>query len=972
MGRRRWRSLEERDAGGSASRGEFPAGAAETPVGFGRRGFLQILGASAALAGAAACKPPRERVVSYVQRPKEVTPSLPAYYATALSRGGYAVGLVVESHEGRPTKVEGNPAHPSSTGATGALEQAFILDLYDPVRLSGLRRRGRAMGFSAFRAEVAELAQRLEKDGGARLRFLVEPTTSPTLADLRRKILQRFPKARFDAWAPVNEDASREGARIAFGRVLEPMIELARADVILSLDADLLGQDGDVLRNARAFASRRTPPDMSRLYVAEAGYSITGGAADHRFRMRSAEVLGFGRAICAALAEKHGADPLAPLGAPAREPGQAKAAHAVAKDLARARGRSVVVVGPRQPPALHALACAMNEALGNAGATVRYAPSPLLDPETGPSGLERLAGEIRAGEVDTLVVTAWNPVYTAPAEVDLAALLPRIPNAMVLALREDETTRTANWTVAASHPLEAWGDLRARDGTVSIVQPLISPLHETASDIDVLAAFVEQGDRGAWRHVREGWQARTGVEGFDYRWEEWLAAGVVPGTAAGHQDAKADAARILAAVRAVPAPKAGIELDFAADYKVHDGRYLDNAWLEELPHPISKLTWDNAAYLSPATAARLGVKSDDVVDLVYRGRALAAPIFVQPGHADDAVTVALGYGRTVAGPVGRGVGFDAYALRRADAPWFDGGLEVKKAGRRHELAVTQGHFSVEGRTIALDFTLAELAEHEEELAEHRGPAATILPPVDYSQQQYRWGMAVDLTRCIGCGACTAACQAENNIPVVGRAQVLRSREMHWLRVDRYFSGTAEDPVSVSQPLMCQHCEAAPCEYVCPVNATVHSDEGLNEMVYNRCVGTRYCSNNCPYKVRRFNYLDYRGRMEPTQKMLMNPDVTVRGRGVMEKCTYCVQRIERARIQARSGGPDRKIGGDAIVTACQQACPAEAIVFGNLNDPASRVSKLAAERRRYDLLHELGTRPRTGYLVRLRNPNPDLA
>jgi molybdopterin-containing oxidoreductase family iron-sulfur binding subunit len=502
--------------------------------------------------------------------------------------------------------------------------------------------------------------------------------------------------------------------------------------------------------------------------------------------------------------------------------------------------------------------------------------------------------------------------------------------------------------------------------------------------------------------VKEGWRARGGFpapppaaagreatsspvdtnrprppDPFERRWQEWLAAGVFPDPsrdAAAAAPGAPDAARVAAALQALPAPAGGVEVRYAPDYRIQDGRYYENAWLQELPDPVTKLTWENAAYLSPATARRLGLADGDVVTLARAGRSVEAPVLVVPGHADDSVTLTLGYGQRVKGAVGKG-GYDAYALRTSDAPAFAGGLEVKPAGRRATLAVTQGHFSMEvaghERAIALMLPEGELAHAQEELDHLRGPQPQILPQVvDYSKQEYRWGMAIDLSRCIGCGACTVACQAENNIPVVGKPQVLKSREMHWLRVDRYYQGSPEDPASVTQPLMCVHCEKAPCEYVCPVNATVHSDEGLNEMVYNRCVGTRYCSNNCPYKVRRFNWFNFNDDVPPTLKMRQNPDVTVRARGVMEKCTYCTQRIERARIDARVAG--RKIGPDEVMPACAQACPAEAIVFGNLNDPGARVSRLHDDRRRYDLLHELNTKPRTAYLVKLRNPNPELA
>jgi molybdopterin-containing oxidoreductase family iron-sulfur binding subunit len=995
----RWRSLEERRSGPADAGEEFPGGGpsafrvAAEPVS--RRSFLQVLGAGVALAGLEACKPPRENVVSYVKQPPGVTPSVPTAFATAVAREGYGIGVVVTSWEGRPTKLEGNRDHPASRGGSDAVLQATTLELYDAARLSGFVGRTRTFGASGLLAELAAIAREHAADGGARLRFLVEPTTSPTLAELRRRILARFPRARFDAWSPLAEDSARAGATLAFGRPLDATLHLADADVILSLDADFLAVDGEPLRQAAEFATRREPPRLNRLYVAEPGYTVTGGMADHRLRMKGSEVAAFGRAVAAELAARHGLSQLAPLGGPAQGE-RARVAAAIAKDLAGARGRSVVVAGLRQPPAVHALAAAINDALGNVGKTVTYRASPLLDTDPGLDRLARLAKEIDAGQVDTLVVTAWNPLHTAPADLALRERFRKVPRSIVLALRADETARAATLRLAKSHSLEAWGDLRSRDGTVSIVQPLVAPLHETVSEVELLAAFVDAAVGGSWRIVRDGWRARAGFgpapasavgttgstappdtnkalrpDPFDRRWDEWLAAGVVAGSAGRPEVPRLDAAKVAEAVRALPAPGAGLEASFAPDYKVLDGRYHENAWLAEWPNPVTKLTWDAAALLSPATATRLGLASGDVVELSLGGRKVDAPILAVPGHADDAVTLPLGYGQREPGAVGQvGVQFDAYLLRTSAAPWFAAGLTVKPTGRRVDLAITQGHFGMEGRAIALDTDVGKLHEAKEFLDEHRGPQESIQVPVDYSQQEYRWGMAIDLNRCIGCGACTIACQAENNIPVVGKADVLRSREMHWLRVDRYFTGSAEEPQSVSQPLACVHCEAAPCEYVCPVNATVHSDEGLNEMVYNRCVGTRYCSNNCPYKVRRFNWFDYNDAKPQTLQMLMNPDVTVRARGVMEKCTYCTQRIERARIGARGAG--RKIGGDEVVTACQQACPAQAIVFGNLNDKGSAVARKHADERVYELLHELGTRPRTAYLVKLRNPNPELA
>ncbi|HQR29854.1 MAG TPA: 4Fe-4S dicluster domain-containing protein, partial [Anaeromyxobacteraceae bacterium] len=676
------------------------------------------------------------------------------------------------------------------------------------------------------------------------------------------------------------------------------------------------------------------------------------------------DVAGFARAVAGQLGVRPGA--------PARPPEHARAAKGVAADLAANKGRSIVLAGPRQPPAVHALAHAMNAALGNVGATVRYLKPVLGDAAPSSQAIAALAREIAAGQVEALVVTAWNPVHAAPAGIDLGALIARVPDTLYLSLREDETSRSASWRIAQSHPFESWGDARSRDGIASLVQPLISPLYESTTAIDLLAAFVDAGDRGALSHVKAHWSARSGVDpvAFEAQWDRWLRQGIVPGTASAPEDAPVDVAAVASALGRLPGGKGeGVELCLAPSYGLFDGRFGTNAWLQELPDPITKVTWDNAAYLSEATARRLGLEDGRVATLAVGSRSVQVPVKIMPGHADDAVTLALGYGRTDGSAVSKGVGVDAYRLRDAGA-WFVPGATLAAGKGRHAFAVAQGHFGMEGRPLALDFTAKEWKHGEGggELEHLRGMPATAQVPVDYSRQEHSWGMAVDLSRCTGCNACVIACQEENNVATVGKEQVAKGRIMHWIRTDRYFSGPASSPETITQPVMCQHCETAPCEYVCPVNATVHSDEGLNEMVYNRCVGTRYCSNNCPYKVRRFNFLNWRPDVPDVQTMLFNPDVTVRSRGVMEKCTYCVQRIEGARIDARvSGG---KIG--SLQSACQQACPAEAIVFGNLNDPTSKVKKLHEDARRYDLLHELGTRPRTAYLVRIRNPNPDLA
>jgi len=956
-----WQSVEEV----ARRRGEFAAGAAEAPPELSRRSFLQILGASAAFAGLTACQPPRDKIVPYVQEPKEDRPGKRLHYATALSFEGYATGLVVAAAEGRPVKVEGNPAHPASLGASSAFDQAALLDLYDPGRAKGLWRKGQALGFRTFLSEVQKLSAAHEADGGARLSFLLAPDASPLLAEFRRRLQLRFPRATFRFWAPIADDHAQEGARLAFGRKLDLHARLERARVILALDSDFLATPGDSLRLTREFASRRQPgEEMSRLYVAEPAMTLTGAVADHRFRVGPAEVSPFASAVAAELG-------LGKRSAPAGSP-LARAAKAVAADLSRNRGRSLVLVGPRQPASVHALAHALNSALGNAGETVVYTKPVLGDAAPSSAAITDLARDVEAGRVDTLVVTAWNPVYAAPAATDLGALLARVPNAIYHSLREDETSKACSWRVAASHPFESWGDARGRDGTVSIVQPLIAPLYESVSTVDFLAAFLDEGDKGGLRHLQETWRARTGLDPatFDREWQRWLRQGIVAGTAESPVAAALAVPPAELTALDPPARPEGLEIAFAPDYSVWDGRFANNAWLQELPDPVTKVTWDNAAYLSAETARRLGVSEGQVVTLAVKGGSLSAPVKVMPGHADDCVTLPLGYGRADGGAVSKGVGVNAYRLRTTPGAWRVAGAAVTPGKGKHRFAVPQGHFAMEGRPLALDFASHEWAHGEGggELEHLRGTPPTAQVPVDYSKPDYKWGMAVDLSRCTGCSACLVACQEENNIPVVGAEQVAKGRIMQWIRIDRYYSGPAADPQTISQPVMCQHCETAPCEYVCPVNATVHSDEGLNEMVYNRCVGTRYCSNNCPYKVRRFNFLNYRPEVAPVETLLMNPDVTVRSRGVMEKCTYCVQRIERARIEARVAG--KKIEG--LQSACQQACPAEAIVFGNLNDSGSKVARLHDDARRYDLLHELGTRPRTAYLARIRNPNPDLA
>jgi molybdopterin-containing oxidoreductase family iron-sulfur binding subunit len=1007
-GKTYWRSIEEKLQTPEfleTVKGEFPVGADLPPTGVQRRDFLQLLGASMALAGvgtACSTRPVDEKMLAYTKTPDALTPGVPQHYASAISLDGVASGVLVRAWEGRPTKVEGNPEHPINRGATGAYEQAYLMDLYSPARARRVLKGDKPKALRAFNEELTARLVQMQADGGAKLRFLLEPSASPLQAHLRQRILQRFPNAKFYAYTSVSRSAAVEGAQVAFGRPLEASYDFSQADVVLSLDSDFLQTGPEPVRYSREYSNRRDPKvqgGMNRHYQVESQLTITGGMADERLRVRAADVLG----VAAAVAQGLGVGELA--GAAARFPLAESArpfVQALVEDLRRAGRRAVVVAGDRQPAAVHALALALNQALGSIGTTVQLRAPLLNEPATGFASLRQLAQEIEAGQVDTLLITAQNPVYSAPADLDLAALLRKVPNSIYCGLFENETSRAALWVVPATHAFEAWGDGRSADGTVTLTQPLINPLYGGLSEPELLALFLSEPYRSSYQLLRDFWRGQSLAANFDVAWEGWVQAGFVPGSAAKPEQASVQLGAVAQALQAAPAPKGGLELNFVADYSVLDGRFFNNPYLQELPDPISKLVWDNAAYMSRATAEKLGVVAGDYVDIAHRGRTVRAPVWVLPGHADESITLPLGYGQMAVfnyydNEGAQTVGFNAGALRFSDAPSFDAGAQVTKAkAAQHKFAQTQIHWSlndpvpdtfkglVRQRPHVVEQTFADYQKQPGRPAQSQKslpPEANVLPEFNYAEtleQGYKWGMAIDLSRCTGCSACVIACQTENNIPVVGKEQVDRGREMLWLRIDRYFAGDEANAEMVMQPMMCVHCEKAPCEYVCPVNATVHSEEGLNVMVYNRCVGTRYCSNNCPYKVRRFNYLHYTSGKSQTEKMMMNPDVTVRARGVMEKCTYCVQRIERARINTRvaaaqSGDPRQGFIKDGTLkTACQQACPAEAIVFGTLSDPTARVTQLHKDERAYKVLNELGTQPRTVYLMRIKNPHPALA
>jgi molybdopterin-containing oxidoreductase family iron-sulfur binding subunit len=971
-GREYWRSLEElaetRTFQEFVHR-EFPQDASVWIDPIGRRAFLKLMGAALALAGLGACaRQPDEKIVPYVRAPEEIIPGRPLFFATALTLGGIATGVLVESHMGRPTKIEGNPRHPASLGATDAFAQASILTLYDPDRSQVVTKAGAISTWDALLGALNTALQAQRASGGAGLRVLTGTVTSPTLAHQLRTLLAKFPSAKWHQYEPAGRDQVRAGARLAFGQDVDTHYRFDRADVIVALDADFLCSGPGALRYTREFVRRRRvrpgqTPAMNRLYVVEGTPTLTGAMADHRLVVSAGQIEHVARAVARG------------LGIPGEWPadGAPATAHAawiaaLARDLQRHRGSSIVLAGDQQPPIVHALAHAMNHALGNNDRTVIHTDPVDARPVDQIASLRELVRDMAAGQVELLVILGGNPVFAAPADLDFARHLSRVTLRIHLSLYHDETSVLCHWHIPETHELESWSDARAFDGTVTITQPLIAPLYGGRSAHELLAVFTGLSGRSSYESVRDYWKSQMPPDDFERLWQTALHDGLISGTA--FPPKRLSLRRGFKAGSAARPGSPGLEIVFRPDPTIWDGRFANNGWLQELPKPLTKLTWDNTALLSPATAERLGLSNEEVVELRYRGRVVRAPVWIMPGHADDAVTVHLGYGRTRAGRVGTGAGFNAFALRTSDAPWFGSGLEIRRTGERYPLACTQDHQSMEGRNLARGGTLAQFLEHPDFVHEmgHEPPPTMSMYP-GFAYEGYAWGMAIDLNACVGCNACVVACQAENNIPIVGKTEVIHGREMHWLRIDRYYKGGLDNPETVHQPVPCMHCENAPCEVVCPVAATVHGDEGLNEMVYNRCVGTRYCSNNCPYKVRRFNFLQYADYHTPSLKLLRNPDVTVRTRGVMEKCTYCVQRINAARIEAKKEG--RAIRDGEILTACQQACPAEAIVFGNINDPHSRISTLKAEPLHYALLAELNTRPRTTYLARLRNPNPEI-
>jgi len=1058
-----WRSLDElADTPGFREHlaREFPEGAS-TMEGVDRRQFMRLMAASFALGGLglAGCRRPEKHILPYGKSVEYTVPGLPLYFATAMPLRKTAIPLLAETHQGRPTKVEGNPTYEPHGGASSLLAQASVLDLYDPERATSHTQGAKTLNV----ADVNDLLARIRKTyagNGEGLAFLADESGSPTRARLVAKLKKEFPRAIWSEFEPVQDEPPVAAAQAAFGKNVKPVYRFAKARRIVSIDADFFHAEAGSLYYARDFAKGRRvskpDDDMNRLYVAESGFSLTGSMADHRLRLASSHMLAFAAALAGKVLETTVFEPLT-KGLDLNPQWIEKCA----EDLLENAGKSLVVAGAHQPVQVHVLAYAINAKLGNLGKTIDLVA---VEPSSA-STISALATAIKGGSVKTLIVLNGNPVYNAPADLGFATLLKSVPEVIRYGYYQDETSALAGTHLAATHYLESWGDARTVDGTILPIQPMIMPLFNGLSEVELLARLVGEAKPDAYEQV---YLTRGGDK---KAFEKFLHDGLVEGSAYPTVNVAFDPQRSASVFAKAPAfaalSKDNLEVRFATDHKMDDGRFANNGWLQECPDPMTKIAWDNAILVSPRLGKELGIvpggsllqvarkeeaefqqgkENAFIGEVTLNGRTVRGPLHIQPGLSNYTIVLPLGYGRARTGHVGTGAGFDAYAIRTSDGLGFATGASIKASTERQLLANTQEHWSMEGRDIVREANLDEFKENpafvtaigmeghspaiygdytpeqfaklpEEERAKlitaraagtPRGNSLYETPNLDGLHQ---WGMSIDLNTCIGCNACIVACQAENNIPIVGRDQVRRGREMQWIRLDRYYSdghadaeafgaegnkqipGDSDDP-SVSpqvslQPMTCQHCELAPCETVCPVNATVHDDEGLNIMAYNRCIGTRYCANNCPYKVRRFNFFDFNKRatdalymgplghqkeMPELVKMVKNPDVTVRMRGVMEKCTYCVQRIQQAKIaQKRKAGAtgDVLIPDGTIKTACQQVCPVDSIVFGNVKDETSQVSRLKAQKHDYAVLGYLNVRPRTTYLGKLRNPNPHM-
>lgn len=924
-----------------------------------RRRFLSLMAGSLALAGLSGCtRQPTETILPYVKAPEDVIPGKPKYYASANPGPGSAQGVIVESHLGRPTKVEGNPDHPASFGASSVHSQSSLMDLYDPDRAQEISYLGVDRSWEDFLQALQTTLAGPRSRQGAGFRIVTETVLSPSVGSQIEAVLQMFPQSKWYQFEPAGPHSARAASSMVFGKPVHTYYNFADADVVVSLDSDFLASGFASTRYAGDFAKRRRRGnrlDMNRLYVVESTMTATGGKADHRLALNYAEVDEFARGLLNAV-----------WNGDAGSSAHAAWIKAAADDLKAHRGACIIIPGEHQSPAVHALAHTLNAELGNNGKTVFYTDPIEFQSVDQIASLRELVGEMNAGKVDCLLLLGGNPVYTAPSDFQFAKALEKVKTSMHVSLHFNETSLKTTWHVPEPHWLEDWGDTRAYDGTVSIIQPLIAPMYSSHSYVTVLDAILQFPGRTSYEIVRAYWQGHTKAPDFEAWWRKSVHDGLIASSALPAIDPGQPRPFTAGAAQS----SSGLQVVFRPDIYLYDGRFANNIWLQELPRPMTKLTWDNAVFLSEHTAQKLKLKNQEHVS-VRRGAAdVWGSVWILPGQPDDTVTLDLGYGRTHSGRAGNGAGFNAYLLRTSDALWNAGGIEIRKVDKDYPLATTQMEQSMEHRDVVIYNTLDGYKQHPEfaRQKEHEPPSNLTLYP-HWNYQGYAWAMSIDLTACVNCQACVVACQAENNIPVVGKEQVLAHRAMHWLRIDTYYEKDREYPVTHYAPIPCMQCEDAPCELVCPVQATNHSADGLNDMVYNRCVGTRYCSNNCPWKVRRFNFLLFQDWTTETLKLQRNPDVTVRSRGVMEKCTYCVQRIRETEINAQK--EDRPIRDGEILTACQQACPTQAIVFGDKNNPANRVSQLKAENLNYAMYSELNTRPRTTYLAELRNPNPAL-
>jgi molybdopterin-containing oxidoreductase family iron-sulfur binding subunit len=1046
-GKQYWRSLEEHADTPEFRRlvaEEYPHEIEEWDDSLSRRNFVKVMGASLALAGLSGCViQPSEKIVPYVKAPEGMLPGKANFFATAMSIGGVATGLLVKAYEGRPVKIEGNPDHPGSRGATDILAQGSLLTMYDPDRSQEVTFRGGPKTWEGFMAALRSAVEENRVDGGAGVRFLTETITSPTLVDQFTRIKAELPSAKWIQYEPVNQDNALAGAKMAFGSPVQTIYKFDKADRVLSLDADIFS--GFNVGYIKDYSTKKVyseeHKDINRLYCIESTISITGAKADHRLAVKPSQMPDVVQAIAAAVGVS---------GASSTYTENASWIAGLAKDLSAHKGTSIVVAGETASPMVHALAHAMNASLGNVGQTVVYSEplSPGSD-RTQTEQLRELIGDIDGGRVKMLVILGGNPVYNTPSDLKLTPeRMQRIPLRVHLGLYADETAEQCHWHVPEKHFLEGWSDGRAYDGTASIVQPLIDPLYDGKNAHEVVQLFFKENfDKKDHDIVKEFWQkqnvslsttaapaatpakteanvassptpaAKTAANkaaatpapqntpaaaprtaNFEDTWRKMVHDGVVPNSAAQPKTVTPNTA-FLTQAEAKPAA-GGIEITIRREPSIYDGRFVNNGWLQELPRPLNKVTWENVGLISPRTAEKLGINRGrdereiagapqgttfvntkggnlfpDLVKVKYNGAEIqkGVPMWISPGHPDDVVTIYMGYGRSRAGKVGTGLGYNAFDVRRSDALDFGAG-ELARTGETTTVASTQTHFNMEGRDLLRVWNLDEF-EADPTMGEQHNEYPMSMYPVEQHQEVYaknhRWGMTIDINSCVGCNACVIACQSENNIAVVGKEQVERHRMMHWLRIDAYYGGdsVAEPEGPHFQPVLCQQCEQAPCEVVCPVHATVHSAEGLNDMTYNRCVGTRYCSNNCPYKVRRFNFLLYQDWNTPQYKLMRNPEVTIRSRGVMEKCTYCTQRIAAARIEAEKD--QRAIRDGEVVTACQSVCPTNAITFGDTHDVNSQVAKTKKDERNYILLNDLNTQPRTTYLAGIKNQNKEM-